>query len=166
MKPNSHTHTIKSFQMNIFLSDLSKVYNQLKTIDDKTMQGLAYFYTYDILHHAFDLLKHTKRLSLFRTHHEQQQQQANSRKLYQFHANKNQVPVYTLTSSNFCTCSFYKEHILTRQDYFTCPHNLAIKLYETIFQSNNDIDIEIFDVDHEYLIDKMSKLTEQSMDVE
>jgi predicted nucleic acid-binding Zn finger protein len=159
----------------VLLSNVAKVYNELKTIDDKTMTGefrssvklnqrsllgLAFFYGYDILHHAIDLLKHTKRLILYHTTDNP------SRRLYQFHANKNQVSVYTLSTSNFCTCTFYKEQILTKQDYFACPHNIAIKLYEQIFQSTNDIDIETFDVSHEYLIEKMFKLIEQSCEIE
>jgi len=160
----------------VLLSDVAKVYNELKTIDDKTMTGdnqsnpkslenfyligLAFFYGYEILLHAIDLLKHTKRLILYYTNDNL------PRRLYQFHANKNQVPVHTLSTSNFCTCTFYKEHILTKQDYFACPHNIAIKLYEQIFQSNNDIDIEMFAVSHEYLIDKMAKLIEQSCEIE
>ncbi|CAF3216720.1 unnamed protein product [Rotaria sp. Silwood2] len=122
--------------------------------------GLALFYGYEILLHGIHLLKHTNRLVLYRTN------EIIPRRLYQFRANKNQVPVYTLSSSNFCTCSFYKEHILNKQDYFACPHNIAIKLHEQIFKLNNDIEIETFDVSHEYIIDKMTKLIEQSCETE
>lgn len=169
------------------LTDVAKIYNEFKTLDDKTMKGdhhfsipitrqistktieyhiplsyigLALFYGYEILLHGIDLLKHTKRLALYHT------KELPPRRLYQFHANKNQLPVYTLSTSNFCTCTFYKKHILIKQDYFACPHNIAIKLYEQIFQSNNDIEIETFDVSHEYLIDKMAKLIEQSCEIE
>ena len=122
--------------------------------------GLALFYGYEILLQAINLLRHTKRLNIFHTKDD------HLRRLYQFQANKNQVPVYTLTSSNFCTCKFYKEHILSKQDYFACPHNIAMKLYEQIGKSNQEIDIETFDVSHEYLIDKMAKLIEQSCEME
>ncbi|CAF4432030.1 unnamed protein product, partial [Rotaria sp. Silwood2] len=47
-----------------------------------------------------------------------------------------------------------------------CPHNIAIKLHEQIFKLNNDIEIETFDVSHEYIIDKMTKLIEQSCETE
>ncbi|CAF3001184.1 unnamed protein product [Rotaria sp. Silwood2] len=126
----------------------------------QSKRGLALFYGYEILLHGIHLLKHTNRLVLYRTN------EIIPRRLYQFRANKNQVPVYTLSSSNFCTCSFYKEHILNRQDYFACPHNIAIKLHEQIFKLNNDIEIETFDVSHEYIIDKMTKLIEQSCETE
>ncbi|CAF1010977.1 unnamed protein product [Rotaria sp. Silwood1] len=142
------------------LADVAKTFDELKIIDDKTMKGLAFFYGYEILLHGIDLLKHTKRLVLYRTN------EIISRHIYQFHANKNQVPVYTLSSSNFCTCTFYKQHILNKQDYFACPHNIAIKLHEQIFKLNNDIEIETFDVSHEYIIDKMTKLIEQSCEIE
>jgi predicted nucleic acid-binding Zn finger protein len=122
--------------------------------------GLAFFYGYETLLHGIQLLKHTKRLVLYHTN------ELIPRRLYQFQANKNQVSVYTLSTSNFCTCTFYKQHILNKQDYFACPHNIAIKLHEQIFQTNNDIEIETFDVSHEYLIDKMSKLIEQSCENE
>ncbi|CAF1087582.1 unnamed protein product [Rotaria sordida] len=144
----------------VLLADVAKTYDELKTIDDKTMKGLAFFYGYDILLHGIHLLKHTKRLVLYHTN------EIISRRLYQFHANKNQVPVYTLTSSNFCTCSFYKQHILNKQDYFACPHNIAIKLHEQIYKLNNHIEIETFIVTHEYLIDKMAKLIEQTCEIE
>lgn len=124
--------------------------------------GLAFFYGYDILVHAIDLLKHTKRLILYHTN------EISSRRLYQFQGNKNQLSVYTLSTSNFCTCTFYKKHILIKQDYFACPHNIAIKLYEQIFSTttNHEIEIETFDVTHDYLIDKISKLIEQSCEIE
>ncbi|UJR22344.1 hypothetical protein I4U23_025406 [Adineta vaga] len=144
----------------VLLNEVAKTYDELKMIDDKIMKGLALFYGYEILTNAIDLLKHTKRLVLYHT------TDFPSRRLYQFHANKNQVSVYTLSTSNFCTCTFYKEHILNKQDYFSCPHNLAIKLHEQISKSNHDIDIETFDVAHEYLIDKMAKLIEQSCETE
>lgn len=105
-------------------------------------------------------MKHTNRLGLYYT------KGVNSRHLYQFHANKNQVPVYTLTSSNFCTCTFYKEHVLNKQDYFSCPHNLAIKLHERLSKSDNAIEIEAFEVDNDFLIDKMEKLIDQSCETE
>ncbi|CAF1177283.1 unnamed protein product [Adineta steineri] len=143
----------------VLLNEVAKTYNDLKSIDNKTMEGLALFYGYEILLHGIHLLKQTKRLVLYYTI------EINSRRLYQFHATKNQVSVYTLSTSNFCTCNFYKEHILSKQDYFACPHNIAIKLYEQISKSNNDIDIEMFDVTHEYLIDKMAKLIEQSCEL-
>ncbi len=118
------------------------------------------FYGYEIFLHGIHLLKHTKRLGLYHTN------EIIPRRLYQFHSNKNQVSVYTLSTSNFCTCTFYKEHILNKQDYFACPHNIAVKLHEQISKSNNDIEIETFDVSHEYLIDKMAKLIEQSCEME
>ena len=173
-----------TFQMNFLLgverallADLVKGYNEQKAIDDKTMTGdkhlkdqsirtdsrteifflgLAYFYGYDNLHHALELLKQTKRLDLYRT------LGPPSRRLYQFHANKNQVSVYTLSTSNFCTCTFYKKHILIAQDYFVCPHNLAVKLYEALLTSNADVEIESFDLSEEYFIEKLSKVVEQS----
>lgn len=126
----------------------------------RSILGLAFLYGYEILLHAFHLLKHTKRMGLYQTQGE------NPRRLYQFKANKNQVSVYTVSTSNFCTCQFYKEHILIKQDYFACPHNIAIKLHEKIIKSNDTIEIEIFDVDHEYIINKMATIVEQSFETD
>ncbi|CAM4759714.1 unnamed protein product [Rotaria magnacalcarata] len=140
------------------LADVEKKSNEFKTIDDKTMK--AYFYGYEILLHGIHLLKNTQRLALYHTN------EIIPRRLYQFRANKNQVSVYTLPTSNFCTCTFYKEHILNKQDYFSCPHNIAIKLHEKISKANSDIEIETFEVSHEYLTDKMTKLIEQSCGTE
>ncbi|CAF3599593.1 unnamed protein product [Rotaria socialis] len=124
------------------LADVEKKSNEFKTIDDKTMKGLAYFYGYEILLHGIHLLKNTQRLGLYHTN------EIIPRRLYQFHANKNQ------------------EHILNKQDYFSCPHNIAIKLHEKVFKANSDIEIERFEVSHEYLIEKMAKLIEQSCGTE
>ena len=162
----------------VLLTNLAQIHHEQKMIDDKTMTGdnhleyrklihtslrnqiiflgLAYFYGYDTLHCALELLKHTKHLVLYRTIGDF------PRRLYQFHGNKNQLPVYTLSTSNFCTCTFYKEHILIKQDHFACPHNIAVKLYEQMCPTNADVDIEMFDVADDYLINKLTKLVEQS----
>ena len=155
------------------LADVARTSRSLQPIADQTMKGenrthqldhssrgslgLALFYGYEILLHAIHLLKHPKRLALYHTGGS-----APPRRLYQFHAHKNDVSVYTLPTSNFCTCTFYQEHVLQRQVYFACPHNLAIKLHERLYAGSGETEIERFDVPHEYLIDKLSKLFEQS----
>jgi predicted nucleic acid-binding Zn finger protein len=103
------------------------------------------------------LLKHANRMALYHTddgeHHCR-------RRLYQFHANKNQVSVYTLPTSNFCTCTFYQEYVLHQQAHYVCPHNLAIKLYEHVLSTTDDIDIEAFNVSNEYFTEKIARLFE------
>lgn len=130
--------------------------SNINVLFSKEFLDLAYFYGYDPLHHALKFLKYTKHLTLYRTRGDY------PRRLYQFHGKKNQLSVYTLSTSHFCTCSFYKNEILIEQKYFACPHNIAVKLYEQMCPTNVDVDIEMFDVDDDFLIDKLAKLVEQS----
>lgn len=122
--------------------------------------GLLLFYGYEMFSHGLDLLKHSNRLILFQSNEISSNNKIH-RRLYQFSANKNQVPIYSLSTSQFCSCTFYREHVLEKNDYFACPHNIAIKLHQRIF---SDIEIETFEVPDDYIIQKIFRLLDLSCD--